>query len=328
MLYMQNPFSPVQKAKFTPRESLGAAVVSPQWIPSSRTTATLSSRLNAVALAPTLAADDDEDDNKTLVSFGTATKRFSLNQTIVSPVSQQQFKKHKMSSTVASSNTEQIAFPEKQPLKQPSTEQQQQQRSSYDHRVVPTIPHAHFKTTTQQTSSATIPFHSIVFLSRYNAAATRIQKIARGRAGRLFLEQLQLEAAQKRAILEEEALQKAAVLPLQALVRGWISRRHQREYELLAQLKRIEIRKQRDLQIIEEWKEQQKQILWAQVEAHRAKTDALLRQNDERLAKAKQIIEIIKRDNHTLRENNAALQIAMDQLKEENTVLEREMTRE
>jgi len=143
MLYMQNPFSPVQKAKFTPRESLGAAVVSPQWSPSSRTTASLSSRLNAVAQAPTLA--DDEDDNKTLVSFGTATKRFSLNQTIVSPVSQQQFKKDKISTVAFSNNkqVEQITFFEKQPVKHQPTKQQQQlqlQRSSYDHRAVPTIP--------------------------------------------------------------------------------------------------------------------------------------------------------------------------------------------
>ena len=107
-----------------------------------------------------------------------------------------------------------------------------------------------------------LPFQdSKVFLSRYNAASTLIQKIVRARAGRKQARLQRIAVEQERARAMQNALQEAAAVSLQALIRGWISRRNQHVYLLHVQLERIEHRRQRDLQAIETWKEQQKQFL-------------------------------------------------------------------
>lgn len=312
MLYMQPAFSPRPKVQLTPREYLGAAAaISPTTDSNAATTGSLAAKLNA--MIPTHALEAADDDAQTLLSFGAATRMFSKNQTIVCPID---FDNRTNKTSGSSATISKLVCQENNNL----VEERAEKVRKCD------VSHA-CKVTSNDTSTTPtmIPFrNSKVFLSRYNAAATLIQKIARARAGRNQTTVRRITVEQERARAKQNALQEAAAISLQALVRGWASRRNQRVQLLHVQLERIEHLRQRDLQAIEMWKEQQMQLLREQVKAHMVKTEERFRQNDERINAAKQIIQMIKRENQLLREKNKEIETAMEQLREENDVLEQE----
>jgi len=163
-----------------------------------------------------------------------------------------------------------------------------------------------------------LPFKYQVFLPKFNAAATTIQKLVRGCAGRRT-------AVQQRVLHQQEAQLQAAAVAIQARVRGWAFRvLHQPVYLLQMEQARIENRKQRELAEIQACKERKIRAIQDAARAYRAEDEAKSRQLDERIQMGKKIIHALQAENKMIRAKNKALESAILQLVEENEMLERE----
>lgn len=173
---------------------------------------------------------------------------------------------------------------------------------------------------------------SKLFLSRFSAAATTIQKIVRGTAERKKADQLriihksnqaaaQIQALIRRVNQRKLAQKDSAATKIQAFIRAWHTRLNLRVYNLEFQLQKIETTRTRQLAVIEEWKEKEMKEIRQFYGKQAARTEAQARQSQETLDKANKIISLLRRSNKKLRDKNEVLKAAIDQMLEENQML-------
>lgn len=192
----------------------------------------------------------------------------------------------------------------------------------------------------KSTSRATVAQHhatdnkfafSKVFQTRYNSAATAIQKFVRMVQAKRILGELQLNAhiiAEERRLQQERLRRRVeAAVQIQAVVRSWRVRLHWRVFQLESELQRIERARQRDLVAIAEWKEAKRQAIDKKYKAQRDKADAQDRLHKETLDKANEVIAYLRKVNARQRVKNDTLKAAIDQLLAENQMLNEEAAR-
>lgn len=322
--------------------------------------ATKKGSLRALDAAPPVKKEDDEQSQ---VSFGTAARRFAKKNTVVSPEKMGRSfvpaasrlpslpKEEEKEETLVVPTTRRFSIgcaslvptcpAETSSLSVAQVETAEPNRAArrgsmgntncfYDPRMAPTVP----QTLQNCNELAT----SKVFLSRFNAAAAVIQKIARGKADRAVADQHRIIQQQNQAaariqllarlvIQDKFAMKNKAATKIQAFARGWGRRLTSQVCTLELQLQAIEENRVRELAAIEAWKAKEMIAIRMKYEEQAARTDAKARQNQETLDQANEIISYLRKSNARLRSKNETLRSAIDQLMAENKMLQEQSSK-
>jgi hypothetical protein len=227
----------------------------------------------------------------------------------------------------------------KAPVKSPTKQTMSVGRATMYQKTVPAIPHMVPMSLLVDTKAASTSPHangnkfafSKVFQTRYNTAATTIQKRVRWMCAQRTFAQLQLLAqqeAEQHRIQQELLRQKhQAAIKIQSVARSWSVRLNMQVYKLEHQLKVIERSKARDLAAIAQWKADKKKAIHEKYKARLVKqeeSDCLVQ---DTLNKASQVIGYLRKMNARQRVKNDTLRAAIDQLLAENQMLNEESTR-
>jgi IQ calmodulin-binding motif len=362
----EGPKRGIPLAPISPRKSQWGAqqgvTESPLTQTNTHNNGSLTSLLEAV---PAVSGPSTDDDETSQVSFRTAAKRFGQSCSPKSPIKQAATTRRAFGSvsnaTLPLVSFDEVSEKDSQPVAAPSVENQPHcpqtpshtkatytsptkqtmsvGRATMNQKAIPTIPHmVPMSPLVDTKAAATLPHangnkfaFSKVFQTRYNTAATTIQKRVRMLCAQRTFAQLQLLAhqeAEQRRIQQELLRQKRqAAIKIQSVARSWSVRLNMQVYKLEHQLKVIERSKAQDLAAIARWKVDKKKAIQEKYKAQLAKQKENDRMFQETLDKASQVIGYLRKINARQRVKNDTLRAAIDQLLAENQMLNEESTR-
>jgi IQ calmodulin-binding motif len=163
-----------------------------------------------------------------------------------------------------------------------------------------------------------------VFLHRFHVAATTIQCVVRGNAGRRAARMAKKERQTRHTALLVLARRDKAATKLQAMTRGAMLRSHFACRKLVIQLERIELAKRRELDEIQAWKNEQTRLIKADFDKKRSALQKKAKKQQADFDMAKKIINYLRAENKKLRERNEALRSAIEKMIAENKLLSKE----
>ena len=167
-----------------------------------------------------------------------------------------------------------------------------------------------------------------VFQKRYNTAATTLQRVYRGHVQRHEVARLR-SALRIQSIVREfvqrRKVQKHNVATLiQRMFRGFATRQRSKVYQLEYQLYHIQQCHARELQDIQNRKEEELRCINKVIGQEHIKYMEEKQKLEKTINDANRIIKHLRKENKKIRDKNETLRVAIDQLIEENEMLEQQ----